>query len=157
MVIRLQSGGGRNGMYNRIVPDASGNWSIPVEKIDGYTDMAEMFFGDAASITSMDLSGWNTSNVTDMGRMFSSCYSLTSLDLSSWDVSNVTNMYQMFYSCESLTSLDLSGWDTSNVTDMGWMFADCKNLKTIRMVGCSEETRNKVWKKMPSGCTIVTE
>ena len=92
-------------MYNRIVPATSGNWSIPVEKIDGYTDMSEMFFGDAASITSMDLSGWNT----------------------------------------------------SNVTDMAFMFSDCTHLKTIRMVGCSEETRNKVWKKMPSGCTIVTE
>ena len=144
-------------MYNRIVPDASGNWSIPVEKIDGYTDMSEMFFGDAASITSMDLSGWNTSNVTDMGWMFYSCKSLTSLDLSHFNTSNVTTMQHMFSCCESLTSLDLSGWDTSNVTDMGWMFADCKNLKTIRMVGCSEETINKVWKEMPSDCKIVTE
>lgn len=148
-------------MYSRIVPDASGNWSIPVEKIDGYTDMTEMFFGDDASITTMDLSGWNTSKVTNMKRMFGGCTSLTSLDLSSFDTSNVTTMESMFQGCRSLTSLDLSGWNTSkitnNVTGMGWMFVDCTSLKTIRMVGCSEETINKVWEKMPSGCKIVTE
>ena len=43
---------------------------------------------------------------------------LTSLDVSGWDTSNVTNMNNMFYICRSLTSLDVSGLDTSNVTNM---------------------------------------
>ena len=120
--------------------------------------MSQMFSGDAASITTMDLSGWNTNKVTNMKQMFASCYSLTSLDLSGWNTSNVTTMESMFQNCESLTSLDLSGWDLSSIIDgMGWMFSGCNRLKTIRMVGCSEETINKVWKKMPSGCKIVTE
>lgn len=120
--------------------------------------MSKMFFEDAASITTMDLSGWNTNKVTDMSSMFRGCSSLTSLDLSHFDTSNVTTMEFMFEDCESLTSLDLSGWDLSSIIDgMGWMFSSCNRLKTIRMVGCSEETINKVWKEMPSGCKIVTE
>ena len=53
-----------------------------------------------------------------------------SVDLSSFDTSNVTNMNFMFHSSEILV-LDLSGFDTSNVTDMDQMFANALNLKTI--------------------------
>ena len=120
------------------------------------TDMYSMFWG-CRSLTSLDLSGWNTSNVTNMSYMFRDCSKLTSLDLSGWDVSSVTTMRDMFNGCSSLTSLDLSGWDMSKVIDMGGMLSNCRNLKTIKMVGCSEETTNKIRSVMPSGCTIVTE
>ena len=70
------------------------------------------------ALTSVDTTGWDTSNVTDMSHMFDICNSLTTLDVSKWNTSNVTNMSFMFYSCSSLTSLDVSNWDTSKVTDM---------------------------------------
>ena len=73
---------------------------------------------------------FNTSNVTNMSRMFYGCRSLTSLDLSSFNTSNVTDMSDMFNSCYSLTSLDLSSFNTSNVTDMYWMFYYCSRLTT---------------------------
>lgn len=41
-----------------------------------------------------------------------------SLDLSNFDTSNVTNMNNMFICCKYLTSLDLSNFDTSNVINM---------------------------------------
>ena len=47
------------------------------------------------------------------------------------NTSNVTDMYRMFHNCESLTSLDVSNFNTSNVTDMSKMFSNCANLKTI--------------------------
>ena len=53
-----------------------------------------------------------------MSNMFSNCSSLTGIDLSSFNTSNVTNMLQMFFACTSLESLDLSNFDTSNVTNM---------------------------------------
>ena len=73
----------------------------------------------------------NSSQVTDMNRMFCGCSSLTALDLSSFDTSQVTSMKGMFYRCSSLTELDLSNFDTSQVKDMGSMFEDCKSLTTI--------------------------
>ena len=44
------------------------------------------------------------------------------LDLSEFDTSEVTNMSEMFRCCEKLTSLDLSNFDTSKVTYMICMF-----------------------------------
>ncbi|AUT06880.1 Internalin-J (plasmid) [Streptococcus parauberis] len=74
-----------------------------------------------SKLTSLDVSQWNTSNVTDMLFMFVQS-KLTSLDVSQWNTSNVTDMSLMFIQSK-LTSLDVSQWNTSNVTDMEQMFA----------------------------------
>ena len=66
-------------------------------------------------------------------------------------------MRGMFGMCSGLTSLDLSGWKISNATSMNNMFNGCTSLKTIRMVGCSEDTINKIRGEKPSTATIVTE
>ncbi|MBE8867319.1 BspA family leucine-rich repeat surface protein [Enterococcus hirae] len=87
------------------------------------TDMSKMFKG-MSSITSLDVSGFDTSNVTDMANMFRGMSSVTSLDVSGFDTSNVTTMENMFYNISSVTSLDLSVFDTSNVTTMQDMFKD---------------------------------
>lgn len=80
--------------------------------------------------------------ITNMGKMFSSCYSITSIDLSSFDTSNVCNMDWMFYGCENLTFIDLSSFNTSNVENMRYMFNHCSNLTTIKgvidMKSCTE-------------------
>ena len=81
------------------------------------------------SITGMEY--LNTSQVTDMSRMFYTCWSLTSLDLSHFNTANVSNMEQMFCQCFGLESLDLSSFNTANVTNMGFMFNYCDKLKTI--------------------------
>ena len=73
----------------------------------------------------------NTSEVKDMGYMFSACKALTSLDLKNFNTQNVTNMKGMFSSCEALTSLDLKNFNTQNVTDMSWMFSDCWALTSL--------------------------
>ena len=86
-------------------------------------------------IRMIDLSSYDTSNVTDMRCMFDGCSSLESLDLSGFDTSNVTNMQSMFYGCSSLESLDLSGFDTSNVTDMSSMLEGCSSLESLDLSG----------------------
>ena len=98
------------------------------------TNMTSMFSG-CNNLTSLDLSGWDTSKITTMNSMFANCKNLTSLDLSGWDTSKVTNMSYMFNNCNKLTSLDLSGWDTSNVTLMNNMFHSCSNLTRLDVSG----------------------
>lgn len=83
------------------------------------------------NLTSLDVSTWNTSNVTSMEQMLYGCTSLPTLDLSSWDVSKVTTMEDMFGNCTSLTSVDLSGWDTKSLTNMYEMFLQCESLNEI--------------------------
>ena len=135
---------------------------LDVSKFDtsNVANMNGMFY-DCKYLTSLDVSKFDTSNVTNMSYMFSFCRSLTYLDVSKWDTSKVTNMKNMFYSCNALTSLDVSKFDTSNVTNMSGMFYGCIALKTIRMVGCSQDTIDKIKAQLSTdgitGCTIVTK
>ena len=85
-------------------------------------------------LTKIDLSGWDTSNITDMSEMFSGCSLLTSLDVSGFNTDNVTSMSQMFNSCSSLTSLDVSSFNTSKVNSYSSfqsMFSGCSSLKAL--------------------------
>ena len=85
-------------------------------------------------LTKIDLSGWDTSNITDMGNMFDGCSLLTSLDVSKFNTDNVTNMGQMFNGCSSLTSLDVSSFNTSKVNSYSSfqsMFTGCSYLKSL--------------------------
>ena len=122
--------GGVNGTIYIVTPDASGNWSVPVSKFNGVTNMGYAF-SNCGSLTSLDVSGFNTSNVTNMNSMFISCSSLTSLDVSHFNTSNVTDMYQLFSNCYSLKALDLSGFNTSKVIRMDYMFAYCRSLTSL--------------------------
>ena len=84
------------------------------------------------NVSTLDLSGLDTSNMTSMNRMFYKSTSLTNIDLSGFDTSKVVNMYGMFSGCTNLKSLDLSNFDTSNVTNMSDVFQNDTNLKEIK-------------------------
>ena len=94
------------------------------------TDMSYMFFY-MSNLTVLNLSNFDTSKVTDMKYMFYSMSDLTTLNLSSFDTSQVTDMQYMFADMRNLTTLNLSSFDTSQVTDMQYMFADMSNLPTL--------------------------
>jgi surface protein len=95
------------------------------------TDMSEMFNNCQSLTTIGDVSNWDTSSVTDMSNIFNYCKLLISLDASNWDISNVTDINGMFYGCSGLTSINLSNWDTSNVTSMSNIFNDCTSLEVL--------------------------
>ncbi len=57
--------------------------------------------------------------------------SLTTINLSSFDISNVTTIDSMFWVCSNLTELDLTNFDTSNVTKYTFAFASTTNIKSI--------------------------
>lgn len=88
-------------------------------------------FFRSSNFVSLDLSCWDTSNVTGMAWMFGECEFLTELNLSGWDTSNCRSMVGLFNSCSSLTELDLSSWDTQAADDMTQMFEYCGELTTI--------------------------
>ena len=98
-------------------------------------DLSELFSDMCWGDKTLDLSGWNTSNVKDMYNMFSACNNLESLNLSGWDTSNVKDMSMMFIDCRKLKSIDLSGWDTSNVSSISFMFSGCESLESLDVSG----------------------
>lgn len=86
-----------------------------------------------------DISGWDTSSITNMSHMFQGA-SAFNQPIENWDVSNVTNMSYMFAEADGkweLTSADafpspsvfnqpLNNWNVSSVTDMSEMFKDAR-------------------------------
>ncbi len=91
------------------------------DNVEGLTKLDEAFL-ECKSLTSIDVSKLNTSNVTDMSMVFYVCSGLTSLDVSHFNTSNVTSMLAMFYNCSSLTNLDISSFTFDKVTDYDEMF-----------------------------------
>ncbi|EDN9173132.1 BspA family leucine-rich repeat surface protein, partial [Listeria monocytogenes] len=87
-------------------------------------------FSNTNSLKELDISNFDTSSVTDMSYMFSYCTSLEELDLSTFDTSSVTNMYCMLNGLH-LKKLDLSNFDTSSVTNMQQMFYGSYNLEEL--------------------------
>ena len=64
--------------------------------------------------------------------IFYNCSSLINLDLSNFNTRNVTNMGNMFAGCSSLINLDLSNFKTQKVTCICGMFTGCSSLKKYK-------------------------
>ena len=79
---------------------------------------------------------FDTSNVTNMTNMLSSCGSLKCI--SSFDTSNATNMRYMFNNCRSLIAIPW--FDTSKVSNMSNMFSGCSALRSIPQLDTSKVT-----------------
>ena len=95
------------------------------------TDMTSAFNGCSELMSLAGISNWNTKNVTKMSWMFESCKSLVSLNLSQWETANVTDMTYMFDYCLSMTSLNASNWNVSKVTNMGGLLGYCSSLTSL--------------------------
>ena len=84
-----------------------------------------------------------------MRGMFSYCPALTTLDLSNFDTKNVTNMEYMFKGCSALKTIYASDkYVTTACEEDENMFKDCANL-----VGAVPYDGNKVGKEMANYTT----
>ena len=87
-------------------------------------------FAYCSSLTSLDVTHFNTAKVTNMNSMFESCSSLTSLDVTYFNTANVTGMNNMFYSCSALTTIYASDNFVTDKVEYSYnMFYDCISLK----------------------------
>ena len=81
--------------------------------------------------------------------MFNDCSALTTLDVSNFDTQNVTDMSRMFKSCSALTTIYASDkFVTTACEEDENMFAECANL-----VGAIPYDENKVGKEMANYTT----
>ncbi len=130
---------------------------FPKINTNSLTDLGYMFSGLTSYITSIDLTGLDTSRVDNTENMFS----YDSFDFApvkiAFDTSNVKNMQSMFYYIMTqdghidltglnvsnvinmsntlaygyLQVIDLTGWDTHNVEDMSHMFDYSNSINTV--------------------------
>ena len=151
--------------FRNVVPKTTASWFegfSAVTEIRGLdnlntsevTDMSRMFAGCSA-LRSLDVSRFDTSQVTGMSSMFSGCASLTELDLYFFDTAKVTDMRAMFSGCATLSALNLAHFDTAKVTNMGEMFADCSALVDLD-ISRFDTAQVKDMCAMFSGCTTLS-
>ena len=113
-------------------------------------------FYEAHGLTTLDVSRWDTSNVTDMSSMFSGAHGLTTLDVSRWNTSNVKNMKSMFMSVSALRDLNPRNWNVSNVEDMTMMFK-ASGMSTLDLSGWQPNKLTRMiemFAKMPELTTL---
>ena len=103
----------------------------------GALEKADYMFRNCDSLTtSLDLSGWNTSNnLQTMTYMFDGCDNLTDLDITQLNTSSAVLMQGLFRNCPKLTSVgigeDNKSISTGEVTNMTSMFEGCSSLKNL--------------------------
>lgn len=79
-------------------------------------------FSHCESLTSIDLSSFNTENVINMRGLFFYCLKLEEVNVSKFNTSNVKDMSGMFNFCQKLLYIDVSSFDMKNVINMQGMF-----------------------------------
>ena len=112
--------------------------------------MNGMFY-NCLKLTSLDVTNFNTANVTDMSYMFRNCVALTSLYLTNFNTEKVTYMYGMFSSCSSLTTIYASSkFVTPQVSNSSDMFYKCEKLKGEE-VWKNDKATDKTFAKIEGG------
>jgi surface protein len=113
-------------------------------------------------LTSVTSANWDTSNVSDMYRMFYDCRSLKSLDLSSCRPTiSGTDGCDMFANCYSLEALDIRNFNISYYdSEDGYvvknMFKNCNSLHTLYLNNCNTYTLKQILLEVPSRDTGIT-
>ena len=116
----------------------------------------DYMFAECSSLTTLDLSNLDFTNVTSFSNAFDGDSSLTTVNvtgtkvnntsapvigqkattgISDLDISVVTDCSNMFKNNTSLTAVDLSTWDTSDITNTSSMFNGCSNLTSLDLSG----------------------
>lgn len=101
-----------------------------LEDIDTSKVTTMRFLFNHNVLKSLDLSKWNTSNVTDFFGIFNVSKIADLSSVANWDTSKVTNMQQVFRYVNYET-IDISGWiNNSNllITNLMFYHATIKNL-----------------------------
>lgn len=81
----------------------------------------------------IDVTGWNTSNATDMSRMFFNCFKLEKIKgIEDWNISNVESMRSMFYNCNNL-NLDLTNWNIKPECDVEKIVYEAEHVKLPKL------------------------
>ena len=120
-----------------------------------------MFWTKEGLTKHIDLSEFDTSNLEDVGYMFSTPYETVStaqidpIDFSHFNTSKVKIMTGMFAG-SYLPSIDIRNFDTRNVVDMQYTFAGLKNVRHLDLHGFDVSKVNNIGAIFSGNPTLVS-
>ena len=115
--------------FKNVKPKSFGKWFQNCSKLTTFTGMENLvttdcvnmsyMFDGCSSLTSLDLSHFNTANVFRFLYVFRNCSSLKSLDLSTFSNATMcewgTRIEGVFYGCSSLEYIDISNFNSHRI------------------------------------------
>ena len=142
--------------FEKLFKDCYSLFSISFKKFlrNNVSNMSGMFYN--CQLQGLNLSSFNTKNVTDMSHMFSFCKRLKQLNISNFDTNKVNNMAYMFEGCSSLQEIYLSNFNTNNVTNISYMFSGYSSLKGLNLSNFNTKNVTNML-SMFSGCSSLKE
>ena len=87
-------------------------------------------FLDCHSLKKIEMSNIKANKVNDAGFLFGNCYQIESINLANFDLNNNAQFHYMFDNCQSLISLNFPNFNKKNIENI---FRDCNNLKYINI------------------------
>ena len=125
--------GQKQGFKKFFKPDKEGEYTIKL-KLKNKLKNCNYMFLNCTNIKSIDLSLFDTSEVTNMSYMFSRCFNLEELNIDKLNTKNVKDMHHMFNKCKSLKEIKFpSSFNTENVIDISFMFLYCEKLENLNL------------------------
>ena len=114
------------------IPEKEGIYSIIIYFNYPMNDCSFMFYG-CDNILTIDLSSFNSQNITNLKSMFMFCTKLREVDLSFFNTKNVINMDYLFCRCKNISYLDLTSFETNKIKNIIGFVDGCNSLKKIRV------------------------
>lgn len=131
-------------------------YKFPPLRLSG-TSCHSLFYN--SPFIKIDVSKFNTSNITTFQQMFRGCSKLTEIiGIENFNLNGMTaSISDMFKDCSSLTSLNLNNWSNTQkiISNSRGVFSGCTNLTTLNINNwnISNCTSFQAWF---SGCTSLT-
>ena len=122
-ITRIENWGSINFDQNSVFEGCSNLTCTAPDVPFEFTTQPTFFFNGCSSITSLDVTRWDTSDMTNIGFMFVDCTNLSELNPSGWDVSSVTNMNSIFKNLKNV-DFSLADWDLSSATNIKFIFGN---------------------------------
>ena len=97
---------------------------------------------DVFKLRSVDVSGWDFSEVTSMQQFFSGCTTLTSVNFGTADLQKVTNISKMFTNCNNLSNEMFRSIVGSWLVNENKL--NSRNAEAVRFQGMTVTTSNSV-------------
>lgn len=103
--------------------------SSVIMSLDSMTSMTSIFSG---CMSLVNVAIVVTNKMTTLQQAFQDCLSLRFIDVSSWDTSNVTLFQNLFNNCRSLRRIKgINSLNTKKVTNMNLVFGSCYMLEDV--------------------------
>ena len=133
-------------------PEKEGEYKIKINLKKNLKNCSSMFSNND-NIIKIDLSSFNTSEVTNMYYMFGRCHFLEEVNLSNCQTDKVVNMSYLFNKCSTLKKVVFpESFNTQNVENMSYMFNCCYDLEDIHFPKSFVTKKVKNMENMFSKC-----